>query len=154
MVLGRFSDAFADALVDGKFNMDSFTSIFQGFIKQLISEATRLYIIKNILGGIGGSGGFTPDINQVASEAAVPLDAFGGRAGGGHVAKGFPYMVGERKPELFIPATAGRIVPNPERMLGNKTMVKESKQPMITQHFHGITPEQMKLIQKNALRGL
>lgn len=33
-----------------------------------------------------------------------------GRAGGGTVAGGQPYIVGERGPELFVPATAGRIV--------------------------------------------
>lgn len=33
-----------------------------------------------------------------------------GRAGGGTVSSGQPYMVGERGPELFVPGSAGRIV--------------------------------------------
>jgi hypothetical protein len=31
---------------------------------------------------------------------------------GGPVAGGVPYLVGERGPELFVPAAAGRIVPS------------------------------------------
>lgn len=34
-----------------------------------------------------------------------------GREGGGGVSKGQPYVVGEKRPELFIPETAGRIAP-------------------------------------------
>jgi phage-related protein len=34
------------------------------------------------------------------------------RAGGGPVAPGMPYLVGERGPEVFVPDTAGGIVPN------------------------------------------
>ena len=37
---------------------------------------------------------------------------FGGMAGGGTVQRGRPYMVGERGPEMFVPNTGGRIVPN------------------------------------------
>lgn len=35
-----------------------------------------------------------------------------GRASGGSVMSGQPYMVGERGPELFVPSGAGRIIPN------------------------------------------
>ena len=38
-------------------------------------------------------------------------DAFGGRADGGPVLRGQPYMVGERGPELFVPRTGGAIIP-------------------------------------------
>jgi len=37
---------------------------------------------------------------------------FGGRAAGGPVSGGKPYMVGERGAELFVPGTDGSIVPN------------------------------------------
>lgn len=35
-----------------------------------------------------------------------------GRANGGPVTAGMPYMVGERGPEMFVPRTSGNIVPN------------------------------------------
>ena len=37
---------------------------------------------------------------------------FEGRADGGPVTKGSPYIVGERGPELFVPKKSGRIIPN------------------------------------------
>lgn len=37
---------------------------------------------------------------------------FGGRAAGGPVAGGTPYIVGERGPEMFVPQGSGTIVPN------------------------------------------
>lgn len=39
------------------------------------------------------------------------LDLFGARAGGGPVVPGGAYLVGERGPELFTPATAGTVAP-------------------------------------------
>lgn len=36
----------------------------------------------------------------------------GGRAAGGPVSSGTPYMVGERGPELFVPNSSGNIIPN------------------------------------------
>jgi hypothetical protein len=36
----------------------------------------------------------------------------GGRANGGPVSSGTSYVVGERGPELFVPNTAGTIIPN------------------------------------------
>jgi len=40
-----------------------------------------------------------------------PFD-FGFRANGGPVSSGFPYIVGERGPEIFSPSTSGSIIPN------------------------------------------
>ncbi len=34
------------------------------------------------------------------------------RVTGGNVASGTPYLVGERGPELFVPAGSGNVVPN------------------------------------------
>ncbi|HYN45754.1 MAG TPA: tail tape measure protein [Allosphingosinicella sp.] len=60
-------------------------------------------------GGSGGGGGIGAAIaNIVAGIAAAP-----GRAIGGPVAAGRAYLVGERGPELFVPAASGRIDPSP-----------------------------------------
>lgn len=56
------------------------------------------------LGGAGGGGGTLPDLGSLGN--------LGGRAGGGPVYAGTPYVVGERGPELFVPGSSGRIVPN------------------------------------------
>jgi hypothetical protein len=41
-----------------------------------------------------------------------PLPPLPGKALGGAVGAGRPYMVGERGPELFVPGAQGNIVPN------------------------------------------
>ena len=55
------------------------------------------------LRGLGVMGGFV--------EAGMPIDP-AAKAHGGPVAGGTPYIVGERGPELFVPQSSGRIVPN------------------------------------------
>jgi|GEM_PF-1576648 len=42
----------------------------------------------------------------------IPISPFGGLARGGRVAPGRAFLVGEAGPELFVPSTAGEIVPN------------------------------------------
>jgi len=51
-------------------------------------------LLTSVLGSSGGSGGLP------------------GRATGGLVSAGRGYLVGERGPELFVPAAAGRVEPN------------------------------------------
>ena len=41
-----------------------------------------------------------------------PGDPMSGRAAGGPVSAGRPYMVGERGPEMFVPSSSGMILPN------------------------------------------
>jgi phage-related minor tail protein len=47
-------------------------------------------------------------------QAGIPVvgGLFPGRAAGGPVSAGAPYMVGENGPELFVPRTSGAILPN------------------------------------------
>lgn len=56
----------------------------------------------NFLGGIGSS----------ITRGLASIGFGGGRATGGAVSRGNAYMVGERGPEMFVPYTAGKIVPN------------------------------------------
>jgi hypothetical protein len=54
-------------------------------------------------------------LNNLANLAATPVPIFGQpsrRQHGGPVEGGVPYIVGERGPELFVPRSGGRIVPN------------------------------------------
>jgi hypothetical protein len=48
-------------------------------------------------------------VDRMSAQAAALLP---GRAAGGPVYAGAPYMVGEEGPEVFVPDTAGAIVPN------------------------------------------
>jgi hypothetical protein len=58
---------------------------------------------------------------MVATIASLNAAAVGARATGGPVSADAPYLVGERGPELFVPNTAGRIIPN--NAMGNDSGV-------------------------------
>jgi hypothetical protein len=73
-----------------------FGSLISGFIGQMFGAG----------GGIGGAGGGGIDAGFSAG-GKLP-----GRADGGPVSASKAYMVGERGPEMFIPKTAGTVVPN------------------------------------------
>jgi hypothetical protein len=61
-------------------------------------------------GGGGGIGGFLGGIFGGGGGFFHP--GVGTRAGGGPVERGHPYVVGEKRPELFVPEQSGRIEPS------------------------------------------
>ena len=91
----------------------------QAIGKQLVAIGTTALLAKEALKSL-----FTNPAAAIA--AGVALIAAGsalqnalskglpGRAAGGPVSGNSPYLVGERGPELFVPATSGKIVPNHE----------------------------------------
>jgi hypothetical protein len=48
---------------------------------------------------------------RLANGVSVDVGQYRARAAGGPVRAGEPYIVGERRPELFVPETNGTIVP-------------------------------------------
>lgn len=70
---------------------------------------------QSVLGGAqgGGSGG---GLGSIIGQALGSL--FGGRASGGPVMANTPYIVGEKRREVFVPSTAGRIIPNMNELRG------------------------------------
>ena len=52
------------------------------------------------------------DIHNTFAEAFNMQLGIGGRASGGNVIAGQPYIVGERGPEMFMPGQSGTIIPN------------------------------------------
>lgn len=78
-----------------------------GVIAKLLETAAAAAIISVITGGAaaGGTGGL--------SFIQAFKNIFGGfRAGGGPVSAGSAYVVGENRPEIFVPSTSGRILPS------------------------------------------
>jgi len=83
----------------GKFKIKDFlASVIQEFIAAKL-KLVALDFLKSF--GFGGGGG-------LLGGAIIP----GFLAGGGNAEQGKPYVVGEKGPELFVPPTAGRVVPN------------------------------------------
>lgn len=84
---------FISDLREGKSAAEAFRNALDKIIDSLINMA-----INNLFANFGGGGfgGF--------------LSSLFGRAAGGHVTSGQPYMVGERGPEVFVPNTSGKIM--------------------------------------------
>ena len=95
------SNAFADMLMNGKFNLNSLADIFRSFVRTMIAKAIELYVINAILARIFPSA-FTP----IGGGGFVPrLSATGGSAYANQ-----PMVVGERGAEIFVPHSAGTIM--------------------------------------------
>lgn len=79
---------------------------FKKMAAQLIMQAIQLFVIDKI------TGGFLSFVKGLT-----------GKAIGGPVQAGQPYMVGERGPEMFVPNQSGSIVPNDKMGGGGITVV-------------------------------
>lgn len=97
---GAFSDI-RSALEDGKISAEEWGDIFLNVLDKIISkiEDDLVDAILNIGSG-GGGGGWLGSL-------------FSGmfREKGGPVRKGQPYIVGEKRPEVFVPNQSGTILP-------------------------------------------
>lgn len=91
-----FGNAF-QGLVTGTM---SFKNAFRTMTNSIISELMRIYVTEQIVKSISG---FFKN---------VFAGSLTGKAIGGPVQAGTPYMVGERGPEMFVPSRSGSIVPN------------------------------------------
>lgn len=90
------ASSFADAVVEGKKLDEVFGSLLKTLAKVAINNA-----FASIFNAPAGGG------TSLFASLFTP-----GRAGGGSVTAGQPYKIGESGPELFVPSTSGRIIPN------------------------------------------
>jgi len=79
---------------------------FKSMAAAIIEELFRVLVVQKLVGGItsafGGGGGFT---NAQAGRLTG-----GGRASGGSIMSGKPYLVGEQGPEIVIPRHSGTVL--------------------------------------------
>ncbi len=80
---------------------------FSGLVDSILADLTRLLARQALLGLISAFGG-----DGSAWSSLFTAAAGSGHAAGGDVVGGGSYLVGERGPEIFRPATNGNIVPN------------------------------------------
>lgn len=98
-----FGNLFADNLVQAA---DSgFASVLESWtrtLEQMVLVAAGKQLFKSIFGN-AAEGSLLAEIGSIFG---------GGKAAGGPVSAGTPYLVGERGPEMFIPGSSGRIQAN------------------------------------------
>lgn len=76
-------------------------------VDNILAEFLRLKVVQPLISEIFGDG------KKNSGLFGLALSFFGGgKAAGGPVSAGTPYLVGERGRELFVPQQAGSIVPN------------------------------------------
>lgn len=115
---------------------------FMGMILNMIKQL-------NALGGWAAVSNFLLNITPfglLSNAMGKPL----GKAAGGPVTGGTPYMVGERGPELFVPGSSGSIIPNGRA--GGTVII--NYQPMVSLADRYELETKMTPIIRNALRGM
>jgi len=115
-------DNLADAIAGVVTGTQSLAKAFKGIADSIIADIIRMTVkmlIFRAIGGIFGNGGGGVDVsgagNFSGSFGAI-TNAPTFRAAGGPVTAGQPYIVGEHRPELFVPNTNGVIVPQVPRI--------------------------------------
>ena len=109
--MNTFTQAFTDAVTGAKSFADAVKDMARSVINSLIKMLVQYYITKPLFDAITGF------IGGVGGGGSAPA----GRAVGGPVSAGRPYIVGENGPELFVPSAGGQVVPN-GRMGGGATV--------------------------------
>ena len=101
---GRMIDtALSRAVVSGKLGFDDLKKVALAAMADIASASIRALFRPE------GGGSFGGGVLSGLSSLVAGLVGSPGRATGGPVSGGRPYMVGERGPELFVPSSGGRI---------------------------------------------
>jgi methyl-accepting chemotaxis protein len=104
-----------DALLSLANRTSTVKDAFKSMARSIINDLMRMAIQQQITGPLAQMMGL-----QVSTPTGTPT----GKAIGGPVQAGRPYMVGERGPEMFVPNQSGSIVPNGQMASGGVNIVQ------------------------------
>lgn len=98
------------AIRKGSLGFDDLKQIALRTLNEIAASAVQSGL-SSIFGGGSSSGqsGATSSIGSIFNSLFSSIFGSPGRATGGPVSPGRPYVVGERGPELFVPTSAGRV---------------------------------------------
>lgn len=99
--IARLGDRMASSMTNAAVRGEGLGGVLRALARDIASVTMRETVINpvgDLLGGFIGS--------------------IFGRAGGGSVSAGTPYVVGERGPEVFVPSSSGRIESDPKAGAG------------------------------------
>lgn len=95
------------AIRSGNLGFDDLKRVGLNALNEIAAQAMQMSF-SSLLGGNRPAGGSTGMSSLFSSLVGSILGA-PGRATGGPVSPGRPYLVGERGPELFVPTSAGKV---------------------------------------------
>jgi lambda family phage tail tape measure protein len=128
---------------------------FKDLFNSLIAEAVRAQSNKLLTSLLGSAGGFFGSLFGGGTMAGAAVMGLPGYANGGNVPAGQLSVVGERGPELFLPRSAGTIIPNGAGMGGtvNNTAVTYSIQAVDAQSFKSLLARDPEFLHNVAEQG-
>jgi phage-related minor tail protein len=100
-------NALIRAVRTGQLGFEDLKRVALAAMAEIAAAAIRAGI--QAAAGGGGKGGGAGGLLAAAAQVLGSLLGAPGRATGGPVAPGRPYLVGERGPELFVPTASGRV---------------------------------------------
>lgn len=118
-------DGLADVVTGASSASDAFKRMANAIIADLAGIAIRRAITGPIAGALGnlfGGGNEIPGFGTSSFIGPLP-----GRASGGPVTGGMPYIVGEKRPELFVPNQSGMIIPKVPGMGGGSIDASDNR---------------------------
>jgi tape measure domain-containing protein len=127
-------DVFVEFVESGKLN---WSDMIDSMISDLIRLTIRTQVLGRIMQGLGEMGGLFGGFSTGGTGTGL-FGFLGGmfRQRGGPVKAGQPYIVGEKRPELFVPDTPGHVYPRVPNMSGATSkpvsveIINESGVPM------------------------
>ena len=102
-------NALGKAIRTGSFGFEDLRKVALSVLADIASAALRSGL-NELFGASGGGGGGGSGGGGLLAVLGGLFGGAPGRATGGPVSPGRPYLVGERGPELFVPTAAGSIV--------------------------------------------
>jgi hypothetical protein len=119
--MNNFTQAFVDGVTGAKSFGESIRNLAKSVVDSLIKMLVQYYLTEPLFRALsGGIGSFFDG----GSFGKGFMDNLKTRATGGPVSGGTPYLVGERGPELMVPAGNGSVVPNNALGGGGVTVVQ------------------------------
>jgi len=117
--LGR---SFTAAITGAEKFSDAIKKMAKSVIDSLIQMLVQKYIVDAAFGALtAGFGGGGTTASGGGGGGGMGMQ---GLARGGVATGGTPYLVGEKGPEIFVPSTTGRVVPNDQLGGGGVTVVQ------------------------------
>lgn len=114
-LINIFTSAFNSLKGIGQWMWNTITNVMQNPLQILKDFGKWIWdslvnIFNKTLQALAGFGSWL--LNQIKAMIRRMTGGLVGRASGGSVSSGTPYIVGEQGPELFVPNSSGRIIPN------------------------------------------
>lgn len=108
--MNNFTQAFVDGVTGAKSFGEAIRNLAKSVVDSLIKMLVQYYITKPLFDAI--SGGISSAFPTASGGGGGGGMGMQGLARGGVATGGAPYLVGEKGPEIFVPSTTGRVVPN------------------------------------------